>query len=466
MTISTVMYKVAPESRMGWIRRKWKTVSLFVILGIFIIGWVVIVFFQLSGKYLCNTVMVQFGDGFVASLGTFNGMYDMQAAEMYIPFVERRVQYAERRSFETVSPVKRGMFEYCGDLKAWTFRLEAVDGSSGTDPCDWLARSSETDTFDIAETTGEPWLVRDSTLREVILDPFFLYCFDCENEGGENSDDCGGNGSCRDAICECDEGFYGLRCEFSAPCSQLSIDARTDEFASTRDWSADYQTISLQSGSLVEAYYRPVYFHQYASGEYDVVMFTGRRWALTSSEFLPYGGKLSDEELETMGEDRESVGSDIGNFFKHVYHGYRGNSPSSEAGGSDYSVAFLSDYMDATTERDASSPVGFQWFRAVAEASTSGNENQAPAREVDTEFLCRICDQNSNACLYDGQCVDGACQCSLDSFGVLCEIPPGEYISVVEVPPPIACVAYNRPSAFLVFITNNSSWQWPLRSVF
>ena len=445
MIISTIMYKVAPESRMGWFRRTWKTVSLFFIFGIFLIGWVTIVLFQLSGKYLCNTVMVQFGDGFVASLGTFNGVYDMQDTGMYVPFVERRVQYAERRSFEIVSPVKRGMFGYCDDLDAWTFRLEAVDGSSGTDPCDWLARSSATDTFDITETAGEPWLVRDSTLREVILDPFFLYCFDCENEGEENSDDCGGSGSCRNAICNCDEGFYGLRCEFSTPCSQLSIDARTDEFASTRDWSADYQTISMQSGSLVEAYNRPVYFHQYASGEYDVVMFTGRRWALTSSEFLPQGGKLSDEELGAMmDEDRESVGNDIGNFFKYVYHGYRGNSE-------DYSVAFLSDYMDATTERDASTPVGFQWFRA--EQRKSGDENQAPAREVDTVFLCRTCDLNSNACLYDGVCVDGACQCSLDSFGVLCEIPPGKNINCFEGALPIASPSSNnRPYTFLVFI--------------
>ena len=416
MTISTVMYKVAPESRMGCFRRTWKTVSLFLILGIFFLGWITIVIFQLSGRYLCNTVMVQFGDGFVPSIGTFNGLYDMNSAGVYIPFVERRVEYVERRSSETVSPIKRGVFGYCTNLKAWTFRLEAVDGSSGTDPCDWFARSSETSTFDITETSGEPWLVRDSTLREVVLDPFGLYCFDCE-EDGEGSDDCGGNGSCRDAVCECEEGFYGLRCEFPTPCSHLEIDARTEEFASTRDWARDYQTSSLPSGALIEAYHRPVYFYQYASGEYDVVMFTGRRWALTSSVYLPDGGRLSDDELKAIDVSRESVGDDIGNFFEYMFHGYRGNFD-------EYFVAFLSDPMDQTTESDASSPVGFQWFRA--EVGTSADENQATAREVDTEFLCRICDDDSNACLYDGICSNGTCQCSLDSTGVLCEIPPGK----------------------------------------
>ena len=118
MTVANTMYKVDPQSRMGCFRRSWKTVSLFVILALFLAGWVVIVVFQLSGRYVCNTIMVQMGDEFVPALGTFNGLYDLESPGRYIPFQDRRVRYVERRSTEIVS-VGGGVFEYCQDLQAW-----------------------------------------------------------------------------------------------------------------------------------------------------------------------------------------------------------------------------------------------------------------------------------------------------------------------------------------------------------
>lgn len=412
----------------------------------------IIVAFQLSGKYVCDTIMVQMGDDFVPALGTFNGLYDLESPGNYVPLKERRVKYVERRSSE-ISTSGRGLFEYCGELQSWTFRWEST-GDDKSDPCDWVARSSETKTYDITETVGEPWLVRDSP-REVVLEPFRLFCFDCENEGQENSDDCGGNGSCSNAVCECEEGWYGLRCEFASPCNALAIDARTEEFASTRDWSSNYQTLELESGSLVESYSRPVFIHEYNSGEYDVVMFTGRRWALTSSEFLPRNGRISDDELLSISEEHEGLGSEIGNFFHYIFHGYKGflDDFTSE----EYSVAFLSDFMDFTTHSDASSPVGFQWFRAVPQERTGDDENQGPAREVDTQFLCRICNNSSNPCLYDGMCVDGSCQCSLDSFGSLCEIPPGKWMYAVGL-------AHIDPVAIAKPLTAScrNSPKWPL----
>ncbi|CAB9509241.1 expressed unknown protein [Seminavis robusta] len=409
------LYKVAPESRQGFLRKSWKTVSLFLILSVFLAGWISIVIFQLDGHYMCNTIMVNMGDDFVPALGAFNGLYDIKFPKGYVPFKERRAIFVERRSQEVNVP-GRGIFGYCDDIKAWTFRWEFTDGTENveTDFCEWVARSSETDTFDITETVSQPWLVRDQTQREVVLDPFRLFCFDCENEGEDDSDDCGGKGTCNSAVCECQDGWYGLRCEFLSPCSELAIDARTEDFASTRDWSSDYQSIELNSGSLAEAYYRPVYVHEYSNGAYDVVMFTGRRWALTSSEFLPRKGRVADDSVS----GGQGTGSDIANFFKYYYHGYRGYFDG------DYSVAFLSDFMDTTTHFDASTPVAFSWYRAVSEERTHALENQGLGQEVESEFLCSGCDIESNPCLYDGECIAGVCQCSLDSFGELCEIPP------------------------------------------
>ncbi|CAB9518368.1 unknown protein [Seminavis robusta] len=118
-------------------------------------------------------------------------------------------------------------------------------------------------------------------------------------------------------------------------------------------------------------YHRPVYVHEYDGGEYDVVMFTGARWALTSSEFLLHGGRIPDRKVSN---GQEGVGSDIGNFFKyffHAYNGYYGNYTVSEETG----------------------------------------------KLVDSEFLCHVCHDDSNPCLYDGKCKNGTCECSQDSFG-------------------------------------------------
>lgn len=81
-------------------------------------------------------------------------------------------------------------------------------------------------------------------------------------------------------MCECDEGWFGLRCEFHEPCKSLEVDARFDEFLDYRDWSQNYDIFELED-TPVYAYGRPVYYHEPKPGEFDVVVFTGRRWMAT-----------------------------------------------------------------------------------------------------------------------------------------------------------------------------------------
>ncbi|CAB9525078.1 unknown protein [Seminavis robusta] len=402
-------------SDQGFLQRSWKAGVFFLILSGLFAAWITIVAYRMAGKYMCNTIIVNMGDDFVPSLGAFNGMYDLDSSAN--SGLEWRAVYVERRSVEIGTP-GRGIFDYCEDIKAWTFRIDSKDKSGKGDPCDWIARSSETDGYDITEAVGSAWFVRDETNREVVLEPFSLFCFDCSNEDAEGSDDCGGKGTCSNAVCDCEDGWYGLRCEFVRPCPWINLDARTDKFASTRDWASSYQSIELGKGSLVEAYHRPVYIHEYSDGEYDVVMFTGGRWALTSSVFLPLAGRIPSNALS---DGHDDVGSDIGNYFKHAFHGYKGFS-------TNLSVAFLSDYMEMGTHLSSSSPVGFSWF--FAEEAITDNQNQGFGNGISTEFLCRACDESSNPCLYDGKCSDGACVCSLDSFGSLCEIPPGMFMGL------------------------------------
>ncbi|CAB9513574.1 unknown protein [Seminavis robusta] len=399
-----------PAGEQGLLQRSWKAGIFLLILVVMVAGWITIVVFRTSGKYMCNTVIVNMGDNFVPSLGAFNGIYDLDFSTG--SGLEWRAEYVERRSVVIDTP-GRGVFGYCNDINAWTFRVQPKDDQDDSGPCDWIARSSETDTYDITETGRIQWFVRDETNREVVLEPFSLFCFDCSNEDAEGSDDCGGKGTCSNAVCDCDDGWYGLRCEFVHPCSSIDLDARTDEFASTRDWARGYQSNDLGNGMLVEAYHRPVYIHEYSNGEYDVVMFTGGRWALTSSVLLPHAGRVPSNALS---DGQDDVGSDIGDFFKYTFHGFKGFSAKN------FSVAFLSDYMEMGTHLSSSSPVGFSWF--FAEEAIADNQNQGLGNEISTEFLCRACDESSNPCLYDGKCSGGDCVCSLDSSGSLCEIPP------------------------------------------
>ncbi|CAB9529498.1 expressed unknown protein [Seminavis robusta] len=393
----------------GILQRSWKSgVFLLILIGM-VGGYVAIVVFRTSGKYMCNTMIVNMGDNFVPSLGTFNGLYDLDFSAG--SGLEWRAEYVERRSVEIDAPGK-GVFGYCNDIKAWTFRVQTRDNLEDSDPCDWIARSSNTDTYDITETGRIQWFVRDETNHEVVLEPFSLVCFDCSNEDVEGSNDCGGKGICSNAVCDCEDGWYGLRCEFVSPCPWITIHARTEKFASIRDWATGYQSIDLGNGTLVEAYHRPVYIHEYERGEYDVVMFTGGRWALAASKFLPSGGRIQASDLS---DGQDDVGSDIGNFFKHSFHGYQGFS-------ANFSVAFLSDYMEMGTHWSSSSPVGFSWY--FAKTVKDQNQNQAIGNGISTEFVCHVCDESSNPCLYDGKCSAGECVCSLDSRGSLCEIPP------------------------------------------
>ncbi|CAB9516183.1 expressed unknown protein [Seminavis robusta] len=399
-----------PSSDQGFRQRSWKSGVFLLIIVVLVSAWATIVAFRSSGQYLCSTIMVNMGDDFVPSLGTFNGLYDLDPSAL--SGLEWRAEYVERRSIEIDTP-GRGIFGYCSDIKAWTFRVESSGSNEKGDPCNWISRSAETDTFDISETATIQWFVRDDTLREVVLEPFILFCFDCSN-AEEGSGDCGGKGICTNAVCDCEDGWYGLRCEFVSPCTGITVDARTEKFASTRDWVSEYQSIELTSGALVEAYHRPVYIHEYSTGDYDVVLFTGGRWALTSSKLLPHGGRIPTSDLS---DGQDDAGNDIGNFFKHSFHGYNGYQ-------ANYSVAFLSDYMQIGTQMDSSSPVGFSWHHATAKERTADSENQGMGKLVDTEFLCRTCDDDLNPCLYDGRCNDGHCECYLDSFGSLCEVPP------------------------------------------
>jgi hypothetical protein len=374
--------------------KAWKAIMLITILCTMLAGWIVVFQKQASGFFLCGTIQVQFGDDLVPALGTFSGLYDLRT-KPYSFASSDRVEYVQRRSVEVGSA--SALFAYCHSIGAWTFHWETPGNEGSSDPCDWVARSEEIDTFDLTDTSNLVWYVRDANMREVELVPFHLVCFECSKEV-----DCGGRGVCYDGVCSCEQPWWGYRCEFQA-CSDVSVDFLTESFATTRDWAEDYSILKDSSGVEVLAYDRPVYAYEYGPNDFDMIVFTGRRWALASVPTF-------------LMEDRHNLESeDLVYYFRNQFHAHSTN----------LSVAFLSEPADFGTPKDDASPIGLSWYRSKSVVSLiDGVKNNAPDKSITTRLLCRICDDIENPCLYDGVCFNQTCTCSVGSAGRLCQSPP------------------------------------------
>lgn len=118
----------------------------FIIVCALMIGYGCVVASQRSGKFLSQSLRVQFGDDYAPFLPLFSGVY-LQAKGLVI---DGRVVYLEQEG-------GLGMFPYCEKETAWTFSIDALDS------CNWLAKSPETHSFDIASTTPSEWVVKTHT---------------------------------------------------------------------------------------------------------------------------------------------------------------------------------------------------------------------------------------------------------------------------------------------------------------
>lgn len=83
--------------------------------------------------------------------------------------------------------------------------------------------------------------------------------------------------------------------------------------------------------------------------------------------------------------------------------------------------------MDLGSEHDAAEPSEMHWYITNQKSTTHPHDVQGVDRSVaalSTVLLCSLCHDEVNVCLNDGVCVDGKCQCSIGSYGSLCQIPP------------------------------------------
>lgn len=258
--------------------RSFKMTCMLGFLAALLSGWGAVIHQQVQGRFLCHTVMVQFGDA-LPELGTFSGLYDKSTKNLP-PFSSKHVEYVGRHVGKQGQKAK---IAYCGRIDAWTFNWDKSDNSDDIDPCDWKARSSSTSAFDLTETVSAPWYFQNEFQREILLEPFYLSCYDCEDQ----DEQCSGRGKCDNAVCDCDDGWSGLRCEFPEPCGimHVSADRRLSSFPGIKKWSNDFEILMDEKG-IINTYSRPVYIGQATQDDFNIIVFTGRRWAATYLDFF------------------------------------------------------------------------------------------------------------------------------------------------------------------------------------
>lgn len=196
--------------------------------------------------------------------------------------------------------------------------------------------------------------------------------------------------------CVCEDGSYGNRCEFVAPCDRIEYDPTFEPFQGNRKWAEGYDLLKNGDGRHAEVYGRPVYLSQDRNP--DVIFYNGYRWAIAS---------LSDINKNDGGS------TSLVDFFENEFHAFW----------SQYTVGFLSEPVSIDAPDDSNTPAQVSWYQAQVKTTSSfqGSDLNKP---VESKFLCAKCNNDTNPCLFGGVCIDHTCKCTQGSFGKLCHIPP------------------------------------------
>mmetsp|Transcript_2661 Transcript_2661/g.6963 ORF Transcript_2661/g.6963 Transcript_2661/m.6963 type:complete len:207 (-) Transcript_2661:32-652(-) len=183
------MTELVLDERMTLPRRLWKNkgrankirrLGFLALLTILVGLWTFVIHLQLTHRYYCRSVYVEFNDGLVSTLSEFpvalpassgisnssedafllhssllNGVYKQNRNEN----LDRKIPVF-RRDFKdgalaNAPNIARGIFSYDERENAWVFSIEnGLDHNSGVD---WLMRSPATDPISLETTPSLGW---------------------------------------------------------------------------------------------------------------------------------------------------------------------------------------------------------------------------------------------------------------------------------------------------------------------
>ena len=329
---------------------------------------------QIKSFVLCQSIVVQFGDELISSMGTFSGVYDMSNRT-----ISGRVVYVAQQH-------KHAMFAYCEEETAWVFvTLPPGDSHHHVNPCtEWKAMSRITETYDIT-TLETGWVVRRNQRADdgIPFERFQLFCVDCGRNKKKRQ--CSGSGHCEGNYCVCDEGSYGVTCQHYEPCQNVELDSSRQ-----MKQPANYDVLRGEDNKQVEVYQRPVYISMAANQTFLIILFIGSRWVITRSENYP-----SLNYRPTTNE--------LAKYFKNSFHGNY----------SKYEIEFVSEPVFINSILDTPSPVDLNWYYPKA------IDNMRPDLQSSLTRVprCASCNSLDYPCFNKGLCRNGKCVCRSGTFG-------------------------------------------------
>ncbi|CAB9523270.1 expressed unknown protein [Seminavis robusta] len=398
--------KTSKTTTYTWHRRFRDTL----LAGALVVGWGVLTYQMIKGEFLCHNLLVQFGDVYNAHVAEYYGMFDMLDD---LSKHDHRAVYQERSTGNM-------RLAYCLKQKRWTLAGQKADGDF--DPCDEtliVAASQEENNpgFDILTTTS--WSVVPAALVGEMR-PFTDFTIKC-NECSELT--CG-SGTCDGVRCVCQDGHFGINCEFAHPCDHLTLNRNTQAFPVAKlglvSFPTEFDLLRLSDGSksstsgdssnVLQIEYRPVYFGKSERNRTFVMFFAGRRFVLVD--------KMDDQVFANKQEAVDYISSDTFN----ILH-------------SGYSPHYVSGAMDVDEPNEKAIPDRIGWYRVRAIDQMSGEGNKgwwsvAMDEPVETKLHCAHCNEVSNPCENFGYCnftnnstgtPFGSCVCYQGTQGSLCE---------------------------------------------
>ena len=385
LLITSVHYDIPKHRQKSPIQQIIFLVTTFFVL---LTGWAAIYALQVRGQFLPQTIVVQFDDNLAKEMGPYSGIYTLKNDPWKGQY--NRIYYWAKDY--------KGAFAYCKPMNSWTFSITDYDK-----PClNFLAKSSDTDTFDLTETVSKDWFVTaDSNApRFFPMNNFYL------SVGCSEDDDCGGpgHGTCVKDLCKCNSGFYGIRCDYeeSRTCERLELES--GHFRGTRLFANEYVVLKTPNGKVVQTYNHPVYTSiPESGGGIDVMLYLGTRWALLYAT-NGFSDLTTDKGKAVTRDDL------VAYFDKKIFNAVL----------SLKKIEFVSEPVLFNTASDEATPKGLRWS-IVRGDSLAALE---VIGDSDAVLLCAVCNDETNPCLNDNVCLDGSCACENGAQGRLCQVTP------------------------------------------
>ena len=386
-----------------------RNIFYYIMTSVYIIFWAVLVQQQVSGKFLCNTLLIQFGDEYEPLTSRFSGVYKLTSERLSI---HGYVVYESDTDIGPGSDYAVPVIAYCSDEGAWTLSFK-YDNETDYSPCRWTAISPDTGTFDVTTVPGR-WLVKKEQLSGTLNNGYLPYmnmkleCIDCIDNSNPSRGSCSDDaGYCVNNRCICKEGRFGLSCEYLTPCDELHVFGADAGFSAIPGGHMSFKGVfNLQTratGSIVTVKDKPVYYQPISATHYVIIFFNGLRWVLTSSASFAHFADYNEFNFQKK----------LADYMHTDFHPFW----------SEYVGYFMSESMLLSSPSDRVTPSLLRWYSA----SPSGELLFKYQGAVD-EFLphipalaCAGCSMD-HLCRHGGACENGRCVCKNNcTYGYYCE---------------------------------------------